>query len=135
MAKALWGNVYYSAVDNNERPVDICAGELRQEAGGRCSFTYDTSYRLHPLARPIAHAMPLCEAPFILEFGLPPFFHNLAAEGWLRSAQARALSVNPDDRFALLLGFGNDLAGAVSVIDPDPQQQRSLNHEDAVTKA
>ena len=35
MAKALWGKVYY---------VDRFAGELRQEPGGRCVFTYNEAY-------------------------------------------------------------------------------------------
>ena len=35
MAAALWGKVYYNS--------DLFAGELRQEPGGRCVFTYDPS--------------------------------------------------------------------------------------------
>ena len=50
----------------------------------------------------------------------PPFFDNLCAEGWLKNAQARALGLRRDDRFSLLLAFGTDLAGTVSVIDPEP---------------
>jgi len=35
MAAALWGKVYYYG--------GLFAGELRQEPGGRCVFTYDPS--------------------------------------------------------------------------------------------
>ncbi len=42
------------------------------------------------------------------------------AEGWLEQAQARLLGKRIVSRFELLLAFGYDCAGAVSVIDPDP---------------
>jgi serine/threonine-protein kinase HipA len=110
MAAALWGKVYYNTT---------YAGELRQEPGGRCVFTYDPSY-LAAGNPAIAFTLPRQEAPHVSEPGLHPFFDNLVAEGWLRNAQARALKVDPDDRFALLLAFGRDCAGAVSVVDPAP---------------
>src|SRR2546422_8678073 len=102
MATALWGKVYY----NN----DLYAGELRQEPGGRCVFTYDPTYieAKHPA---IAFTLPIQSAPYTCEQGLHPFFDNLVAEGWLRDAQARALQVDPNNRFALLLAFGRDCAG------------------------
>ena len=135
MAASLWGKVYYQLVGSDGELADLYAGELRQEPGGRCVFTYDASYLGNSKACPIAHAMPLRESPFVSEYGLHSFFDNLVAEGWLRNAQARALGVDPDNRFALLLGFGKDLAGAVSVIDPEPRKLRSFNHEDEVTRA
>ncbi len=125
MAKTLWGKVYYK---------EIYAGRLQEQPGGRCVFTYDSSYLQdkHPA---IAHTLPLTKQPFISERGLHPFFDNLVAEGWFNKAQARALGVDPAHRFALLLGFGYDLAGAVSVIDPEPQEHRHLAHEDEATLA
>jgi serine/threonine-protein kinase HipA len=110
MAAALWGKVYYDAT---------YAGELRQEPGGRCVFTYDPAY-LAAGNPAIAFTLPSRAAPHVSEPGLHPFFDNLVAEGWLRNAQARALKVDPNDRFALLLAFGRDCAGAVSVVDPAP---------------
>ena len=110
MAAALWGKVYYG---------DSYAGELRQEPGGRCVFTYDPTYLAEK--RPaIAFTLPLQAAPHVCEQGLHPFFDNLVAEGWLRNAQARALKIDPGNRFALLLAFGHDCAGAVKIIDPAP---------------
>ena len=110
MATNLWGNVYYK---------DTFAGVLSQEAGGRCVFTYDESYLQSSLPA-ISYTLPLRAEPHLSEYGLHPFFDNLCAEGWLKNAQARALGLRRVDRFPLLLAFGADLAGAVSIIDPDP---------------
>lgn len=125
MAAALWGKVYYN---------DSYAGELRQEPGGRCVFTYDAAYleAKHP---PVAFTLARQAAPHICEQGLHPFFDNLVAEGWLRNAQARALKVDPSNRFALLLAFGHDCAGAVSVIDPAPLKEPILETDDPATAA
>ena len=125
MAATLWGRVYYR---------DSYAGELRQEPSGRCVFTYDPAYLEgeHPA---IAFTLPLQSAPHICEQGLHPFFDNLVAEGWLRNAQARALKVDPTNRFALLLAFGRDCAGAVSVIDPAPVAEPSIDMGDPMVAA
>jgi serine/threonine-protein kinase HipA len=112
MANLLWGNIYYH---------NHFAGILRQEPGERTSFTYDDSY-LASGQPPIAHTLPLQPESFLSESGLPPFFDNLVAEGWLEEAQMRVLAKRQASRFELLLAFGQDCAGAVSVIDPDPQQ-------------
>src|SRR4029077_17866581 len=125
MAAALWGKVYYDK---------LYAGELRQEPGGRCVFTYDATYLegKHPA---IAFPLSLQEAPHVCEAGLHPFFDNLVAEGWLRNAQARALKIDPNNRFALLLAFGRDCAGAVSVIDPAPINEPAIDMGDPTATA
>lgn len=125
MAANLWGKVYYG---------DRYAGLLEQRSGGGYAFTYDREY-LGAGGPAIAHTLPLREAPFTTEYGLPAFFDNLVAEGWLRNAQARALGVSRDNRFALLLAFGHDCAGAVSVIDPDPEGQLRIDPDDVETVA
>ena len=126
MAAALWGKIYFDRT--------LFAGELRQEPGGRCVFTYDPTYLQagHP---PIAFTLPPRPEPYISEPGLHPFFDNLVAEGWLRNAQARALKVDPNNRFALLLAFGHDCAGAVSVIDPTPLAEPSIDVGDPMAVA
>jgi serine/threonine-protein kinase HipA len=125
MAAALWGRVYYN---------DLFAGILRQEPSGRCVFTYDPGYldAKHPS---IAFTLPRQEAPHLWEAGLHPFFDNLVAEGWLRNAQARALKIDPNNRFALLLAFGRDCAGAVSVIDPAPIKEPTIDMGDPTATA
>jgi serine/threonine-protein kinase HipA len=125
MAAALWGKVYYN---------DLFAGELRQEPGGRCVFIYDPAY-LEARKPAIAFTLPLQATPHICEQGLHPFFDNLVAEGWLRNAQARALKVDPNNRFALLLAFGRDCAGAVSVIDPAPLAEPAIDIGDPAAVA
>ena|ERR1017187_3200614 len=125
MARTLWGKVYFK---------DIYAGRLQEEPGGRCVFTYDASY-IEGKQPAIAHTLPVRLEPYVSERGLHPFFDNLVAEGWFRNAQARALGVDPRSRFALLLGFGHDLAGAVSVEDPEPAERRQVDHADEATIA
>lgn len=110
MANLLWGKVYYK---------DIFAGTLREEPGGRVTFTYDSSYidGGHPA---IAQTLPVREQPHISNNGLHPFFDNLVSEGWLEQAQSRLLGRREVTRFELLLAFGFDCAGAVSIVDPEP---------------
>ncbi|MBI2343835.1 MAG: HipA domain-containing protein [Deltaproteobacteria bacterium] len=119
MAKVRWGKVYLH---------DRYVGRLQEEPGGRCRFTYDVSY-LEAGAPPVAFTLPLRKSPYISERGLPPFFDNLVAEGWLQNAQARALGVDPNNRFALLLGFGIDLIGAISIVDPEPDPRVPMSHD------
>lgn len=125
MAHAQWGNVYLN---------EVYAGRLQEEPGGRCVFTYDATW-LDEDRPAIAHTLPLQAEPYIDERGLHPFFDNLVAEGWLRNAQARVLGVDPTNRFALLLGFGSDLAGAVTVQDPEPLEHRAPDQTDEATAA
>ncbi len=120
MAANLWGKIYYK---------DTFAGILSQEAGGRCVFTYDESYLQSSLPA-ISYTLPPRAESHLSEYGLHPFFDNLCAEGWLKNAQARALGLRRDDRFSLLLAFGTDLAGAVSVIDPEPVMEIKIDHDD-----
>jgi len=120
MARSLWGKVYYQ---------DRYAGLLQQEPDGRYAFAYDDPY-VAANGPAIAHTLPLRSGPHHHALGLHPFFDNLVAEGWLRNAQARALGVAPDDRFALLLAFGRDCAGAVTVIDPEPAGDLALDTAD-----
>src|SRR5450631_3828700 len=126
MARTLWGKVYLK---------NIYAGRLQEEPGGRCVFTYDPMYLEREQPAAIAHTLPLRVGSYVSERGLHPFFDNLVAEGWFRNAQARALGIDPSSRFALLLGFGHDLAGAVSVEDPEPAERKQLDHADAATIA
>lgn len=123
MSKLLWGQVYFK---------DQYCGVLRQEPGNRFSFTYDNSYLENPLGA-ISVTLPLQEEAHVCQNGLHPFFDNLVAEGWLESAQSKLLLKHHTSRFERLLAFGNDCAGAISIIDPEPEQlsKDMLNPEDA----
>jgi len=122
MAALLWGRVYYQ---------NYFAGELRELPGDRCQFVYDQSY-LDSNQPAIAHTLPLQPEPFISQLGLHSFFDNLVAEGWLAAVQTRLLGKRQSTRFELLLAFGQDCAGAVSVIDPtlEPVSADLLNLSD-----
>jgi serine/threonine-protein kinase HipA len=108
LAELLWGNVYYA---------DTYCGILREETGNRYTFQYDRTYT----GPPIAHLIPVRTDAYSTEYGLHPFFDNLLAEGWLASAQSRLLGKREARPVELLLAFGHDCAGAVSVIDPSPR--------------
>lgn len=112
MANLLWGKVFFK---------DHYAGIVSELPGDRTSFQYDDSY-LNSVMPPIAHTLPKQEEAFISNAGLLPFFDNLVAEGWLEQAQTRALEKRQASRFELLLAFGFDCIGAVSIIDPEPSK-------------
>jgi len=116
MAVNLYGTVYFK---------NALAGTLEQIPDGRYAFTYNPAYIVagHP---PIAHTLLPRDAPYY-SHGLHPFFDNLVAEGWLAKAQARALGIRGDDRFARLLAFGEDCPGAVTIKDPRPARAPDLN--------
>ena len=76
---------------------------------------------------PVSYTLPLRPEPFVGQSGLLPFFDNLVAEGWLEEAQTRLIGKRQASRFELLLAFGQDCAGAVSIVDPEaPEVSRSL---------
>lgn len=110
LAQLLWGKVYFH---------DDFAGILREEPNQTISFTYNADY-VNQNKPKIAHSLPLQSEPHISFYGLPPFFDNLVSEGWLEQAQTKLLKKRIVSRFELLLAFGFDCAGAVSVIDPEP---------------
>ena len=95
------------------------AGYLKEEPGDRFSFTYDASY-LAAKKPIISISLPLQPESHTSDYGLHSFFDNLVAEGWLAEAQGKILNKKNPTRFELLLAFGFDCAGAVSIFDPDP---------------
>jgi serine/threonine-protein kinase HipA len=117
MAELLYGRIDFH---------DQLAGTLRQEPDGRFAFQYDPAYLRSGISA-IAYTLPLQTDPIYSASGLHPFFDNLVAEGWLANAQARALEIGPDNRFARLLAFGHDCVGAAAVIDPRPRIQPRLD--------
>ncbi len=110
MANLLWGKVYYQ---------DKFAGYLREDASGDVTFTYD-NYYIESGYPAIAYTLPVQAEPYISYHCLPAFFDNLVSEGWLERVQSHLLGKREATRFELLLAFGRDCAGAVSIIDPEP---------------
>ena len=124
MANSNWAKVYLN---------DDFVGYLEEQPGGRTCFTYDESF-IQSSNNPVSVTLPLNINKHYSENGLHPFFDNLVAEGWLAQIQAKALGIRENDRFKLLMAFGYDLIGAVTVVDPDPQYQIHLDKNDYVKK-
>lgn len=90
---------------------DAPAGLLEETAGGGTRFTYDADWK-----QPIGCALPVDRREHEWADGLHPFFQHLAPEGWLRQKQAKAAHIEDQDDFGLLLRYGADCIGAVSVL-------------------
>lgn len=125
MAQRQWAYVYFH---------DKLAGVLEENRTGGTDFAYDAEY-LAEGGQAISYTLPVREEPYSTPKGLLPYFDNLVAEGWLGYAQARALGVHPDDRLALLISFGVDCIGAVSIRDPDPPPELAVDLNDPMNVA
>lgn len=86
------------------------AGLLEETPRGGTVFNY-----LEGWVETIACALPIEESHVTWARGLHPVFQNLGPEGWLRQQQARAGRVEEEDDFGLLLRYGADCIGAISV--------------------
>ncbi len=124
MATNIWGKVYF---------FDKYAGIISSEPGGRYKFEYDNTY-VEARLPPISITLPLTTKPYYTENRMHPYFDNLVAEGWLATAQARALGTNINNRLALLIGFGLDCIGGITIIDPE-QKGLALQDTDSETIA
>lgn len=108
------GNVLYK---------DAVVGTLAETPSGGTRFSYKEGWR-----QPIACTLPMTHQIHDWEYGVHPFFDNLSAEGRLKHQQARAVDLNPDDTFGLLLQYGHDCIGAVSLEKQDnPQPLEGFN--------
>ena len=102
---------------------DVLVGLLAREAGGRIRFMFDEQYAEmsnRPTLSLSYEAAPgelLTFAPRAYPGRLPPFFSNLLPEGLLRDLLVRRAGVRPSDEFALICALGEDLPGAVRVIE------------------
>ncbi len=87
------------------------AGTLVETAGGGTRFTYRADWR----GGDIGCCLPSHRREHEWSVGLHPFFQHIGSEGWLRERKARAAHVVGDDDLGLLLRYGADCIGAVSV--------------------
>jgi serine/threonine-protein kinase HipA len=120
--------------DNRQAQVlfkDDVAGTLEETAGGGTRFTYKAGW-----SQPIGCALPVDRREHEWGDGLHPFFQHIAPEGWLRENQARAAHIEDQDDFGLLLRYGADCIGAVSVLPVDdavPGSAPSLGSENTTS--
>jgi serine/threonine-protein kinase HipA len=89
---------------------DKFAGTLIETPRGGTCFTYDQAW-----TEGIACCFPVVHREHEWEQGLHPFFEHLGPEGWLREQQARVAHIVEEDDIGLLLRYGADCIGAVSV--------------------
>ena len=92
------------------------SGILAETAGGGTRFSYAPDW-----AEDIACCFRVQSREHEWPQGLHPFFQHLSPEGWLREQQARAGNIEIEDDFGLLLRYGADCIGAVSIAAPDAQ--------------
>lgn len=110
---------------------DRDAGVLAETPGGGTAFDYDPAF-----GQEIACALPRHTVRHEWPTGLHPFFEHLAPEGWLRARQARAGEIDGQDDFGILLAYGGDCIGAVSVHDPAEHKPAADDTQlDALTRA
>lgn len=93
---------------------DQTAGKLAETAGGGTRFNYAPGWK-----EDIACCFPATRREHEWAQGLHPFFQHLGPEGWLREQQARAAHVVEEDDLGLLLRYGAECIGAVSVVPPE----------------
>jgi serine/threonine-protein kinase HipA len=89
---------------------DQPAGTLEETASGGTRFTYAPNWQV-----PIACTLPPLQREHEWAQGVHPFFQHLGPEGWLREKQARTAHIAEEDDFGLLIRYGADCIGAVSV--------------------
>jgi serine/threonine-protein kinase HipA len=89
---------------------DQLAGLLEETASGGTRFSYKKGFQTE-----IACSLPIARREHEWPQGVHPFFQHLGPEGWLRQQQAHVAHVQEQDDFGLLLRFGGDCIGAVSV--------------------
>lgn len=90
---------------------DVFAGTLTETVEGGTRFTYAPTWA----GGSIACCFPSTRRDHEWSYGLHPFFQHLGPEGWLREQQARSAHIVEEDDLGLLLRYGADCIGAVSI--------------------
>lgn len=102
--------------------------ELIVQGGYEYVFHYDPEYLTSGLSQ-IGMNLPLTVTPFV-SYALPTFFSNSVSEGWVKRHQAKLARLDQDDKFGLLLGYGEELIGPIRIL-PDmlPEHQAALENQ------
>lgn len=107
------------------------AGHLQETPAGGTVFEYGPDF-----GETIACALPRDEDRHAWDAGLHPVFEHLGPEGWLRNRQARTAEIEIEDDLGLLLEYGADCIGALSVHDTEPSKPTpDLARLDQLTRA
>jgi len=95
---------------------NIKAGILERFGAGY-RFSYFPEYLSRPDAEAVSLTLPLRKEPFESE-RMFPYFLGLIPEGWFLDLTRRALKIDPDNVFEILLCCCKDCIGTTS-IDPE----------------
>lgn len=94
------------------------AGTIRADLGA-WTFDYDEAFRTNAGAFPLSPHFPLSESSFADasdDRRVEWYFENLLPEGGVRRALAQMAHVDERDAFALLRRFGEESAGALTIV-------------------
>jgi len=108
----------------------VRAGIVEQKPDRSSVFAYDPGWR-----ESIACALPPVPNVHAWADGVHPVFQHLTAEGWLRESQARVGALDSDDDLGLLLRYGRDCIGAISVHAQDEARIAVAPNLDPATRA
>lgn len=104
------GKVYYN---------DLLAGTLTEADDGRYTFHYDDAYFQNARLPAISVTLPKTKQHHTSTL-LFPFFFNMLSEGMNRRLQSRALKIDENDHFGLLLKTAaHETIGAITVKEDD----------------
>lgn len=104
------GIVYYN---------DLLAGTLAESEDGSYLFHYDDAYFQNTQLPAISVTLPKSKQQHRSDI-LFPFFFNLLSEGMNRSLQSRALKIDENDHFGMLLKTAaHETIGAITVREDD----------------
>ncbi len=96
------------------------AGVLTEHDDRSYSFQYDDAYVLDGSTKPVSLTLPKTSQQYTHPI-LFPFFSNMLAEGANRKLQSRALKIDEEDEFGLLLATASvDAIGAITVKPIEP---------------
>lgn len=110
------------AAELEVRLFERLAGRLCRDERGELSFRYDASWVEAGLP-PISQSLPVRTEPHRDRL-TRAYFGNLLPEGGVRDVVAARLQVSPEDEFGLLAKIGHDCAGAITIVDPETDDDR-----------
>ena len=88
---------------------------LEEHAAASFVFRYFDTY----VGAPVSLTMPVSDREFRFE-GFPPFFEGLLPEGEMLDGLLRQRKIDRGDLFGQLLAVGEDVVGAVAIIEDMP---------------
>lgn len=97
---------------------NVRMGEVAINEDDRWTFCYDPNWQSFPLIP----QFPLGEVDYtdaVHNKYLEWYLDNLLPEGAMREAYAKQANIRPGNTWSLLLRYGRDVAGAISILDED----------------